>query len=171
VRRPDWLDFLLDKIKADNNIAGVGSWKLEVKPWIKRVLKRIEYNWQSFYFPLVGKGYGSLEGKGDNFLYLRSHCALYRTDILRKHGLSFWEDKDTAGRMMHKKLVEHGYQMKFIPSEILIKYLVHLNHATMFLNQEFKIKQHNRNKGMKRMRKVYHALKAPEILQDTSLDH
>ncbi len=170
VRRDDWLDFLLNKIKADENIAGVGSWKLEVKPWIKRVLKRIEFKWQSFYFPLVGKGYGNLEGMGDNFLYLRSHCALYRTDIIRKHGFLFWEDKDTAGRMMHKKLVEQGYDMQFIPSEILIKYMVHLNHASMFLNEEFKIRQHNRNKGMGRMRKVFHDLKAPEILKDSSLD-
>lgn len=170
VRRDDWLDFLLDRIKSDENIAGVGSWKLEVKPWIKRVLKRIEYKWQSFYFPLVGKGYGSLEGKGDNYLYLRSHCALYRTDLIRKYGLMFSQDNDTAGRVMHKKLIEHGHDMQFIPSEELIQYMVHLNHASMFLNEEFNIRQRNRNKGMERMRNIYNDLKAPEILKDTNLD-
>lgn len=170
MRRPDWLDLLLDKIKSDENIAGVGSWKLEVKPWIKRVLKRIEFKWQCFYFPLVGKGYGSLEGKGDNFLYLRSHCALYRTDILRKHKQSFGQDGDTAGRKMHKNLEELGYKMEFIPSEELIKYMVHLNHATMFLNEEFKIRRHNRNKGMNRMRKAFNEFNVPEILENDSLD-
>ena len=170
VRDANWLDFLLNKIKSDSNIAGVGSWKLEVKPWINRLLKRIEYTLQSFYFPLIGKGYGNLEGKGDNFLYLRSHCALYRTDIIRKHSLLFFQDEDTAGRMMHKNLVELGYDMKFIASEVLIKYMVHLNHASMFLNEEFKIRKQNRNKGMDRMRKIFHDLKATDILNDNSLD-
>ena len=171
VRRDDWLDFLLNKIKADENIAGVGSWKLEVKSWIKRVLKRIEYNVQSFYFPLIGKGYGKLEGKGDNFLYLRSHCALYRTDLIRRYNLLFSQENDTAGRVLHKKLVEHGHEMKFIDSPVLIKYMVHLNHATMFLNQEFKLRQSNRDKGMKRMKEIFDDLKAPEILNDSSLDN
>lgn len=170
VRRDDWLDFLIDKIKSDKNLAGVGSWKLEVKPWVKRLLKRIEYKWQSFYFPLVGKGYGKLEGKGDNFLYLRSHCALYRTDLIRKYDLKFSQGNDTAGKIMHKMLVEHGHDMLFIPSEELIHYMVHLNHATMFLNKEFNIRQYNRNKGISRMRKIFNKLKTQELLQDDHLD-
>ncbi|WP_126456888.1 glycosyltransferase family 2 protein [Sulfuriflexus mobilis] len=170
VRRHDWLDFLLARIKADDNIAGVGSWKLEVKPWIKRVLKRIEYKWQSFYFPLVGKGYGKLEGKGDNFLYLRSHCALYRTDLIRKYGLKFSQENDTAGRILHKKLVEHGHVMQFIPSEELIDYMVHLNHATMLLNPELGIRKHKRVKGLKRIKQVFEELECEKVLQDTSLD-
>jgi len=169
VRDPNWLEFLLDQIQRDENIAGVGSWKLEVKPMYKRILKQLEHWWQSVYFPIVGKGYGKLEGKGDNFNYLRSHCALYRTDLLHEHKLSFW-DHDRAGRMMHKKLVDLGYEMKFIPSETLIKYVVHLNHATMFLNNEFGISKKNVDKGMQRMQKIFHDLKATEILADTSLD-
>ena len=102
VRRNDWLDFLLDRIKADENIACVGSWKLEVKSWIKRVLKRIEFKWQNFYFLLIGKGYGKLEGMGDNFLYLRSHCVLYRTDLISKYGLKFSQENSTPGRILHK---------------------------------------------------------------------
>ena len=170
VRRNDWLDFLLDKIKSDENIAGVGSWKLEVKPWIKTVLKRIEYKWQSFYFPLIGKGYGKLEGKGDNYLYLRSHCALYRTDLIRKYGLLFSQENNTAGKILHKKLVEQGHDMQFIPSEELIRYMVHLNHATMLLNPELGVRKHKRDKGIKRIKKVFEALQARQILDDTSLD-
>jgi len=171
IRRDDWLDFLLDKIKANDNIAAVGSWKLEVKPWIKRVLKKIEFTLQSFYFPLIGKGYGKLEGKGDNFLYLRSHCALYRTDLLRKYNLKFSQEKDTAGRIMHKKLVEHGHEMCFLASEKLIQYLVHLNHATMLLNEELGInRKRKRTVGLQRIEKIFNEFNATQILSDTSLD-
>lgn len=171
IRRDDWLDFLLDKINAHDNIAGVGSWKLEVKPWIKRVLKKIEFTLQSLYFPLTGKGYGKLAGKGDNFLYLRSHCALYRTDLLWKYNLSFSQENDTAGRIMHKKLVEHGYEMCFLPPETLIKYLVHLNHATMLLNAGLGIaKKRKRAIGLKRIQQIFNEFNAEQILVDASLD-
>lgn len=169
MRDPNWLDFLLDKIEQDENIAGVGSWKLEVKPLHKLVLKKLEYWWQSFYFPLVGKGYGKLEGKGDNFLYLRSHCALYRTELLHKHDQHFWQGS-TAGRMLHKNLVDLGYKMIFIPSEKLIKYMVHLNHATMILNDEFSFRSNKRIQGKNRIQKIFDELGAREILNDTSLD-
>ena len=170
VRRCDWLDFLLDKIKADENIAGIGSWKLEVKPLYKLILKRIEYKWQSFYFPLIGKGYGKLEGKGNNFLYLRSHCALYRTDLIRKYNLKFSQENDTAGKIMHKKLVEQGHEMQFITSEKLIDYMVHLNHATMLINPELGVRKHKRVKGLKRIKKIFAELEAEKMLKDTSYD-
>ena len=42
VYRPDWLDFLLGRINKSEKIAGVGSWKLEFVPPLKRFGKSLE---------------------------------------------------------------------------------------------------------------------------------
>lgn len=169
VLRSDWLNFLLDKIAGDENIAGVGSWKLEVKPRYKLWLKKVEYVLQRLIYPLIGKEIIT-EGKGRHFHYLRSHLALYRTGLLQKYQLSFGAGEETAGKMLHKALVDHGFQMKFVPSEILIRYVVHLNHATMILNPELGSREKTVKKGVRRIHAMLKDMKAEEILQDDSLD-
>ena len=42
VYRPDWLEFLVARIERSDRIAGVGSWKLEFKPPLKRFGKNLE---------------------------------------------------------------------------------------------------------------------------------
>lgn len=170
VHHPGWLDFLLAEINRDDNIAGVGSWKLEVKPPIRRMLKKIEYWLQSIIFPLLGKGYGNLEGKGDNYYYLRSHCALYRTSLLHKYHLQFADASTTAGQLLHKNLVDNGHKMVFLPSPTLSQYIVHLNHATMVLNPELGSRQRSIRKGLKRIRYELERIQAEAVLADDSLD-
>jgi glycosyltransferase involved in cell wall biosynthesis len=41
IKHPGWLDYLLNQINVDRNIAGVGSWKLETYSWHKKILKSI----------------------------------------------------------------------------------------------------------------------------------
>ena len=41
VHHPQWLTYLLAQIDKSPDIGGVGSWKLEHKPFIKRVAKKI----------------------------------------------------------------------------------------------------------------------------------
>src|SRR5579862_850199 len=130
VKHERWLEFLLSKIENDKNIAGVGSWKLEEKPLYRRLLKRLEHHSQLLYFKLIGKTQHGLAGVGKNYYYLRSHCALYRTDLLKKFNLHFSDGDMVAGKFMHKSLLDAGYQMVFLPSEILIQYVEHINHAT-----------------------------------------
>ena len=125
VYSPDWLDFLLGRIKRDEKIAGVGSWKLEYIPPAKRFGKKLE---------VVENRVKQLLGlKKPEVRFLRSHCALYRTDLLRQYTHGFSEGK-SAGKSVHKYLTDAGYTMEFIPPEILLKYMEHLNHATMILN-------------------------------------
>lgn len=76
IHHDGWLDFLLEEIKKDDNIAGVGSWKLEVKPKYKRALKTLEAYWESIWFKFKGRDRNSLEGLPSHIKYLRSHCAL-----------------------------------------------------------------------------------------------
>lgn len=163
----NWLDFLLGKIKASDKIAGVGSWKLEQMSPFKEFSKSIESFIQT---KILRKKDHKIEGVGENYLYLRSHCALYRTDAIRKCNSCFFDGKDTAGRVLHKKLVDAGYEMLFLPSNELIKYIKHLNHATMILNPELGGKKTGTPKAYNRIMKELKSLEFEQILKDSSLD-
>ena len=156
VYRPDWLDFLLSRINRSDRIAGVGSWKLEFVPPLKRFGKSIEDG--------LKRAFGR---KKPEFRFLRSHCALYRTELLKRHTRGFG-DGECAGSSIHKCLTAEGYEMDFIPPEVLIRYMDHLNHATMILNPEIGTRKtaapgmrHSLAARMERFR---------DILADDSLD-
>lgn len=170
VKRPDWLPFLLSEIQKRDTIAGVGSWKLENKPWWRRVLKKVERFFQRIYYKVTGNDKHGLEGIGKNYYYLRSHCALYRMDALRQLNLHFSDGDLVAGKHMHKALVESGYEMIFLPSDILIPYMDHINHATTVLNPSLSSREKSVNKGLKRIRRSLDKLNAKGILLDETLD-
>lgn len=171
VRRADWLDPLLAPM-ADPKVAGVGSWKLEYggRSWWRRALKSAERCVQLAVLPLLGKGAGKVEGHGENYLYLRSHCALYRTEALRRPGLSFAEGGQPAGKVLHRRLEEAGNKMVFLPSELLGDYVLHVNNATMVLNAEFGGTDRFRDRGRRRIAGALQAVDAAAILSDPSLD-
>ncbi len=171
VCRGDWLDVLLAPL-GDPAVAGVGSWKLERRPPLQRWAKAVERQVQRAVFPLIGRGHGRLEGLGDNWFYLRSHCALYRTAPLREHGLRF-DDGDAntpAGKMMHRRLEDLGHRMVFLPGERLSRHLVHVNHATMVLNPQLGARRRTIAKGERRLRRILADLDAAQVLGDASLD-
>lgn len=170
VKQPDWLDFLIRQIEKNPNIAGVGSWKLESKPWYRRFIKVIEGHCQSFYYDVTGKKNHTLAGKGDNFFYLRSHCALYRTELLRRYSLGFSQGDGIAGKEIHRVLVEKGHDMVILPSEILGQYVDHINHATQVLNPQLGTGKKNQIEGLKRVKKALESFNAEALLKDVSLD-
>lgn len=170
VKHPKWLTFLIDQIEKDPTIAGVGSWKLELKPQWRRVLKLMERQWQRFYFKLIGKTKHGIQGVGDNYYYLRSHCAMYRTDLLRKLQTGFSDGNMVAGKAMHQKLIDAGFKMEFIPSDVLGKYVEHINHATTVLNPELSTREKSVVKGMRRIQRCLERMGAEAILADQSLD-
>lgn len=169
VKHPKWLEFLLEQIEQDQQIAGVGSWKLESKPAWRHALKVLERYLQMAYYRIFGKSQHALEGVGKNYYYLRSHCALYRMDLLNKLNLHFGDGDMVAGKEMHKQLVDAGYKMVFLPSDVLIKYLDHINHATTVLNPQLS-RQNSQSKGLRRIQRSLAKMNADAILQDTSLD-
>jgi GT2 family glycosyltransferase len=171
VKNAKWLPFLLAQIESKPLIAGVGSWKLEKKSPLQQSLKNIEEYCQKLYYKIRGKTQHALEGVGKNYYYLRSHCALYRTALLRELDLNFSLEDDVAGKVMHKKLIDHGYEMIFLPSSTLINYLDHVNHATLVLNPALDMRQRSVVRGLRRLQKNFLEFNAPEILNDFSLDH
>jgi glycosyltransferase involved in cell wall biosynthesis len=170
VKHSGWLDILLGRMSASPDIAGVGSWKLENKPFFKRILKRIENRLEEACFKFTGKENNHLEGSGKNFFYLRSHCAMYRMDLISRYKLGFAGHGEVAGKMMHKKLVEMGYEMIFLSSQELSPYMVHLNHATMILNPALGIDRRSAVKGRRRFKKELRAMGADDILNIDELD-
>ncbi|SMC45782.1 Glycosyl transferase family 2 [Desulfocicer vacuolatum DSM 3385] len=192
IKDPRWLTVLLSEIENSTDIAGVGSWKLEEPPSVgKRIwkliefgirglyyglakneikLKTIEVQKKSGYYNLFQKNTDNLNCDGNDYFYLRSHCALYRMDLIKKYNLTFTGGDETAGSLMHTLLIEKGHRMIFLSAKFLTTYLVHLNHATMIFNPELGSSSKTIKKGLKRCQKELRQLDADKILNDISLD-
>ena len=119
-----WLDYLLGAFAGSPNLAGVGSWKLEKSSKLKYYGQRLEDLMRRIFLRCR---------HAPEERYLRSHCAMYRTDPVRRFTRGFF-DGETAGRSLHRMLVSSGYEMRFLESFELGAYIRHLNHATMILN-------------------------------------
>ena len=139
-----WLDFLTGEFDSES-VAGVGSWKLEPPPGI---FKKFSQKIEDVLRKIRKKG----SGKSEKMLFLRSHCAVYRTELFKKYTNGF-NDKGTAGEAVHKKLVNAGFTMKFLASETLGRYIRHLNHATMILNPRPGDRKTSKKKARKRIAK------------------
>jgi len=192
VKDSNWLKILLSEIENYPNIAGVGSWKLEESPSLgkriwklvefgvrgaayriignKKKIKEVELQKKSRYYSLSQDNSEDLNSNGSNYFYLRSHCALYRMEFIKKYNLTFTGGDETAGRLMHSLLMEKGYRMIFLSAKFLSSYLVHLNHATMILNPELGSNSKTIRKGLKRCQKELKSLNSGIILNDDTLD-
>ena len=102
--------------------------------------------------------------------YLRSHCAMYRTSIIRELNTSFFDGETTAGKVMHEKMVQAGYDMRFLESAELGQYVDHLNHATAILNPNLGASKKNMKEGGRRIKKILREIDANKVLSDTFLD-
>ena len=105
-----------------------------------------------------------------NAHYLRSHCAMYKTDVIRALKTRFGDGGATAGKVMHIKMLAANYDMLFIESAKLGKYIDHLNHATLVLNPELGSKSSTIREGKKRIKQKLRGIDASAILDDISLD-
>ena len=156
---PGWLDFLLERLNAAPGAAGIGSWKLEIVPLWKRFGKQVE--------SLIRRLAGRRERR--EVRYLRSHCALYRSDAVRAVGGGFF-DGDTAGASLHRRLTESGRRMIFLEAPELMRCIRHLNHATMILNPRSPDRKTARPSARRRIQRELEQLHYREILERGDLD-
>ncbi len=192
IRSPKWLDIHLAPFARDDRVAGVGSWKLEpAPPMAKRLGKQIELRVRILRHRLSSdraktdaareqlySGYYNLFGavavpRADTFeghYFLRSHCALYRTDLIHRYGLTFTAGGDTLGKNIHEVLVSRGHRMVFLPVNRLTPHVIHLNHATLVLLPELGSSRKNISSGLRRIQKFFRMIDAEAILKDASLD-
>ncbi len=170
VRDAGWLPYLRDRLTSRPGIAGVGSWKLEAKSIYKVVAKKTESCLQSVIGSFTRRKDESVGTEPRGARYLRSHCALYRTDLIRRYGLTFSRDGESAGKALHRKLLERGHEMLFLPPATLMRYVLHLNHATMVLNPELGARQRTIRAGQSRLTRMMALVDAERVLADARLD-
>ena len=151
-------DFLLKKIQQNDNIAAVGSWKLEHVPPVKAFFKRIETR--------IRRALG--RKILDREHYFRSHCALYKSSAVRETG-GFYDNNSVCVNLFNT-LKAKNYELPFIQSEELCKYIQHLNHATMILNPHSQDRKTSKPSMRRKLEKKIRALNIDAIMQDDSLD-
>lgn len=169
VKRSDWLEVLLAQFDSEK-VAGVGSWKLESKNALRRAGIKTEQSVKYVLHKLFGYKRYNPNRLDTKSRYLRSHCAMYRMDVINTIGTSFSDGDSTAGKVMHHKIKDAGYTMKFLRSEFLGKYVDHLNHATSILNPELRRQGKTSKKEYKKVTKQLRGIDAEVILNNDSLD-
>lgn len=171
VKHNDWLKILLAPFRSNPRLAGVGSWKLESKNAIQRFGVHFEQAWKKYLHDNFGYQRYNAKRLDESQYYLRSHCAMYRTSIIRELNTSFFDGETTAGKVMHEKMVQAGYDMRFLESAELGQYVDHLNHATAILNPNLGASKKNMKEGGRRIKKILREIDANKVLSDTFLDH
>ena len=171
IKKSDWLDVLITPFKKNPKLAGVGSWKLESKSSIKMFGYHFEQMWKRLLNKHLGyKGYRA-ERLDVSARYLRSHCAMYRMDVIKELNTNFSDDEQTAGKVMHQKMLQAGYDMLFLDSAALGGCIDHLNHATMVLNPELGSSNKVQKEGHARIKNKLRGIDATAILANQQFDH
>jgi len=162
VHKEGWLGELLENMTDD--MACTGGGKLDLKPYWQVFLKRI-----TDYKALMRK----IKGAKRNDFYIRTICALYRTEILMKEELRFAmnvNDGVTCGKQLYYNLIDRNYKTKQISEWVMAKWIYHLAHATMVLNPEFTVRNKTEKKCKKKISEIMNLPIVKEILNDDSLD-
>ena len=162
VHKEGWLEELLTNMK--DNTACAGGGKLDLKPSWQVFLKRIT-DVKAFIREIKGT-------KRDDF-YVRTICALYRTEILMKEELKFAMNVDrgvTCGKQLYYNLIDRNYKTREISEWEMAKWIYHLAHATMVLNPEFTVRSRTEKKCRKKISEIMNLSIVKDILNDDSLD-
>lgn len=135
IRRDDWLDPLLWQFEHGENIAAAGAWKLD--------LEHPVYAWQKKVFGYLNARIKTVFGRKKSARwkqqpYPRDYCAMYRSDILREHQLTFCPKNGCGGGGLSiaKQIWDAGYQMGMVPVREMADHVFHVAHGTAALAPE-----------------------------------
>jgi glycosyltransferase involved in cell wall biosynthesis len=169
VRIPNWLTDLVGYFGGDERLACVGSGKLEMTAKWRALLKKAT-DWRTFKRKLLK----TPDPNGKYRYYNRTICCLYRTEILRKEGLSFLTDQErglTSGAKLYFELIDRGYPTVELPPSVMGRYVMHLSHATQVVNiEEFAIRRRTVRKTERIIAKALSLPTMQSIIADDSLD-
>jgi glycosyl transferase family 2 len=160
IHKDGWLKDFVAQCGPD--IACAGGGKLDLKPRWEILLKQCTdiKDWIRRW-------------KGTNKpFYIRAICSLYRTEILRKEKLTFFDpEKDlTCGWEIYIKLCEAKYKMNALSPWEMAKFIYHLAHATMVLNPEFSVRKKTEKKCKEQLEIIFKTPIVKAIQNDCSLD-
>jgi len=165
----NWLTELISYFDNDDNVACVGSGKIELTPKWRTLLKKAT-DFRTFKRKLLQEP----DTIGKFRYYNRTICCIYRTDILRRENLSFLMDRDkglTAGKKLYFELVDRGYKTIELPPSIMGRFVIHLAHATQVVNpRQFTLRKKTVKKCNRLVDKVLSSEVIQNILTDGSLD-
>lgn len=171
VKTDDWLDPMLREITRREGVGASGAWKLE--------LQHPLYLWQKRVFGFVHAQIKALFGRKSNARwkqghYPRDYCAMYRTELVRRHALTFCpfnEHYRGGGHSIARQLMDCGYEMGMVPVREMAAKIFHVAHGTAAVVPE---KPLNHARAQKRVeRKVRDLFDEPwiqDLLDDASLD-
>jgi hypothetical protein len=169
VQKDKWLTDLISYFGSDENVACVGSGKIELTPRWQILLKKA-----TDLRTLKHKLLIEPDPIGKYRYYNRTICCLYRTEVLHREKLSFGMDQDkglTGGKKLYFELVDRGYKTVELPQPVMGKYIVHLAHATQVINaQEFALRKKTIRKYNRLVQKIMASETVQKILNDNSLD-
>lgn len=169
VRKNGWLTDLISHFDGDQNIACVGSGKIELMPRWQALLKKTT-DLRTFKRKLLREQ----DPMGKYQYYNRTICCIYRTGVLKRENLSFLTDRDkglTSGKKLYFELLDCGYRTVELPPSVMGRYVTHLAHATQVINpQEFNLRKKTIRKYHRIVDKVMSSNAIQSILTDDSLD-
>jgi len=169
VKKAGWLTELIRYFAEDENVACVGSGKIELAPRWRVLLKKT-----TDLRTLLRKIFPEPDPVCKSRYYNRTICCLYRTDILRRLNLSFLMDRDkglATGQKLYFELVDRGYKTVELPPSVMGRYVTHLAHATQAANpNEFALRKKTVRKCAKLINSVLSSNMVQSILGDDSLD-
>jgi len=169
VRKENWLAELIDYFDSDQNVACVGSGKIELKPKWQIFLQKV-----TDIKALKRKLLDDKESLGRFRYHNRTICCAYRTDVLRLEHLSFLMGKSqglAAGQKLYFELIDRGYKTVELPTSIMGRFVTHLAHATQVLNpKEFTLRKRTVIKYRRHVEKVMSSVVHQGNLTDDSLD-
>jgi GT2 family glycosyltransferase len=171
-RREGWLEELLTPLRADGQLAVVGSDKTDDAGWAWSLVKKMvdRKTWLRLGCRIAGREWP--EELRPRPPHARSFCALYRRAALVKEQLDFRpRAQTTAGEEVFHTLAARGYQVRLLPGPEMRELVVHVAHATALVSERRRI---NRRRVRRRtQRRVDRLLAEPWIralAEDDSLD-
>jgi glycosyltransferase involved in cell wall biosynthesis len=167
IRQDGWLGPFLREIEKSENIAASGAWKLELEHplylWQKRILGYVTNRLKALAGKKKAVGWKQAH-------YPRDYCAMYRADVIRKHGLTFCPVNGCGGGgySIARQLWDAGYEVGMIPVRELAQKVFHVAHGTAALVPE---KSLNHRRAQKKVEHKVDDLFAQDWILALESDH